>query len=76
MHITDTITKNRRTVCKTQRLQSVLKFRLKIRRLPHWTIRFCKTKMSICAIITRKIPIQQGTVWISSSTSILPEIDK
>ena len=44
MHISHTPTKNRRIVCKTQRLQSFLKFGSKIGILPHWSIRRSKTK--------------------------------
>ena len=76
MHIPDPITKKRRTVRKTQRLQSILKFRLKIRILSHRTIRFHKDKISICAIITWKIPVQQSTIRIGASTSIFPETHK
>ena len=76
VHITHTTPQNRRTLCQTQRIQSILESRPQVRILPHRTIRISKAKISISSIISRQIPIQQSFIWTHSSTSILPETNK
>ena len=76
MHISHTPTKNRQTVRKIKRLQSVFWFGPKIRILSHWLVRFSKTKISICTIISWKIAVQQSSIWSSTSTSIFSKTDQ
>ena len=76
MHIPHTPSKNRCIVCKTQRLQIFLKFGSKIGILPHWSIRLSKAQVSICAIISQQITVQQSSIWFSTNTSTLPETDQ
>ena len=65
--------KNRLTLCKAERLQSFLQFGPQIRILPHRFKGFGKTKISICLIIPRQVPVQQSSIRTSASTSIFPE---
>ena len=76
MYFTHTTPKNRRTLCKAERLQSFLQSGPQIRILSHLVKGFCKTKISIHLIIPRQVPVQQSSIRTSTSTSIFPETDQ
>ena len=75
IHFPHSPAENRRTVCKTQRLQSFLQFRLEVRILSHQFIGISQAKISICTIFTQKKPVQQSSFQTSTSTSLLPEVN-
>ena len=76
MHLTHSPTKNRRTVCQIERIQSFLKPRSQIRILPYWPNKFGKAQIIIHLIILRQIPVQQSSIRTRTGTSIFPETDK